>query len=224
MGPYGLDRHVDDLLAVADRLGVDRAVFAGHSLGAYVVVLAAARAPGRTDRVVLVDGGLPTPPPAPEVDVDGIIEAVLGPARARLRMVFAGPDDYLEFWRRHPAFTEWNDDIEAYVRYDLTGDPGSMRSKVSADAVTEDGRDILLGEPAIGAALRSITCPVIMLRAPRGLLDEPGGFQPEPLVAAWRQEIDDFRDELVADTNHYTIQLGERGASIVAARIAGRIT
>ncbi len=221
-GPFGLEANSDDLLAVAERLDIDRAVLAGHSMGAYVVALAAARAPALAQRVVMVDGGLPPPRPERDVDVDAVLEATLGPARARLRMVFAGPEEYVDFWRRHPALAAWNDDIEAYVRYDLTGAPGAMRAKASEAAVTEDGRGIFLGEPTIGAALRSIKCPMTLLRAPRGLLDEPGGFQPEALVERWRDELADFHDVLVEDTNHYTIQLGERGAAVVAASIAGR--
>ena len=46
------------MIAVLDRLDVDRAVLAGHSDGRLVAARAAVEAPAG-GRVVLVDGGLP---------------------------------------------------------------------------------------------------------------------------------------------------------------------
>src|SRR6266511_2829718 len=85
-GPFGLEAHADDLIAIAGHLGVGRAVLAGHSMGAFVVAIAAAKAPALGERVVLVDGGLPLPLPGEGLDLDAVIEAILGPALARLRM------------------------------------------------------------------------------------------------------------------------------------------
>lgn len=52
--PFTPDELVDDLLAVMDAAGLVDAHLVGHSLGAAVVVLAAARHPGRVRRVVAV--------------------------------------------------------------------------------------------------------------------------------------------------------------------------
>jgi len=149
-GPFGLARHAHDLLAVADHLALDRVVLAGHSLGAFVAVLAAAARPGVVDRVVLVDGGLPLPLPVEGVDPDALLDVTLGPAIERLGRTFPSVAAYEAFWRQHPAFTQnWNDDVEAYVRYDLAEAPDGVRSRVVADAVRADGRDLLLGhEPS----------------------------------------------------------------------------
>lgn len=221
-GPFGLARHADDLLAVADRLEFDRVVLAGHSLGAFVVVLAAAARPGLVDRIVLVDGGLPLPLAVEGVDLDALLDATLGPAIERLDRTFPSFAAYVAFWRQHPAFAhDWNDDVEAYVRYDLAdGADGGLRSRVRADAVRADGRDLLLGTEPIGRALEAVTCPVHLLRAPRGLFDQPPGLQPDELVAAWAPRIADLADDVVEDTNHYTILMGGRGASAVAHVLA----
>ncbi|MFC7587658.1 alpha/beta fold hydrolase [Nonomuraea antimicrobica] len=57
-GPYGLDRHAEDVLRVAEYVGAGpEAVLTGHSMGAYVAALAGAQR--EFARVVLVDGGLP---------------------------------------------------------------------------------------------------------------------------------------------------------------------
>ena len=46
----GLRTHVEDLLALLDHAGAGRVVLAGHSMGAYVVALAAAEHPERARR------------------------------------------------------------------------------------------------------------------------------------------------------------------------------
>lgn len=51
----GLDDFVDDVLRVADSLGLARFVLVGHSFGATVAVATAVRAPGRVAALVLVD-------------------------------------------------------------------------------------------------------------------------------------------------------------------------
>src|SRR5437667_334252 len=64
-GPFGLDGHARDVVAVLRHFG-GRPVLAGHSMGAYVALLARDAHPELVRRLVLVDGGLqrltrPTP-------------------------------------------------------------------------------------------------------------------------------------------------------------------
>jgi pimeloyl-ACP methyl ester carboxylesterase len=221
-GPFGLERHAHDLLAVADHLGLDRVVLAGHSLGAFVAVLAAVARPEQVERVVLVDGGLPLQLAVEGVDPDAVLDAALGPAIQRLDQTYPSFAAYEAFWRQHPAFAQnWSHDIEAFVRYDVTETAdGGLRSRVVADAVRSDGRDLLLGREPIGRALDAIRCPVHLLRAPRGMFDEPPVLQPDELVAHWATRIADLSDDVVHDTNHYTILMGGRGASAVADALA----
>jgi pimeloyl-ACP methyl ester carboxylesterase len=221
-GPFGLRRHAADLLAVADHLELVRPVLSGQSLGAFVAVLAAAARPGLAERVVLVDGGLPFPAPAEGVDPELVLDLALGPALQRLGEAYPSLDAYFDFWRRHPAIgDDWNDDIEAYLSYDVVkGDDGLLRSRVSSEAVRADGRDLLTDPAPVGDALRALRDPVHLLRAPRGMFGEPPGLQPDELVAAWSPQISRFTDEIVDGTNHYTILMG-RGAAAVAAALAG---
>ena len=53
-GPYSLDDLVDDVVALLDRLGVERASFAGLSLGGMTGMRLAAREPARVDRLALL--------------------------------------------------------------------------------------------------------------------------------------------------------------------------
>ena len=81
-GPYGLDRHAADVTAVLRHFG-GRPVLAGHSMGAYVALLAHDAHPELVRRLVLIDGGLPLPVPD-GLDLDAVLDASLGPAVARL--------------------------------------------------------------------------------------------------------------------------------------------
>jgi pimeloyl-ACP methyl ester carboxylesterase len=174
-GPFGLARHAEDVLTIADTLGIESSTLVGESMGAFVVAIAAARRPELARSVVLVDGGLPLVLPV-GIDADAVLEATLGPVLDRLRQTFPSVKTYLDFWRKHPAMAStWNEDVEAYLRYDLTGEPPAMRPAASEEAVRADARD-LFGTGETEVALRSLTCPVVHLRAERGLDDLPPGF------------------------------------------------
>jgi pimeloyl-ACP methyl ester carboxylesterase len=222
--PFGMAAHADDLVAVLDHVGCDRAVVAGHSMGGYVATRFAATAPDRLAACLLVDGGIPLPVP-PDVDPDDLLAAVLGPALARLRMTFPSVEAYRDFWRAHPAFAAnpWTDDVTDYVDYDL-GPPETApdgrtvyRSRVSETAVRGDGCDVLDGGAA-QKALQALTQPCALLWAPRGLLNEDRAF----ISAEARADAQAAVPQLTmaeVDTNHYFILLGDRPAGVVAGEI-----
>ena len=58
-GPYGLEQHARDLVAVLDHLELESVAVVAHSMGAFVAVLLAARFPDRVSSLTLVDGGPP---------------------------------------------------------------------------------------------------------------------------------------------------------------------
>jgi pimeloyl-ACP methyl ester carboxylesterase len=218
-GPFGMAAHADDVLAVADVMGADRFVAAGHSMGAYVITNLAARS-DRVAAAVLWDGGFPLPSPA-GADPDAVIEAVVGPAIARLAMTFPTEAAYFDFWRAHPAFHEWNDHVETYLRYDLGGEPPSLRPRPNETAVRFDGRQLVVDREVI-EALRRVRQPIEFVRAERGLMDEPGGLVPRALAEAAADEMPNLALHHV-DANHYTLLLGE-GAEAAAAAVERAVT
>lgn len=220
-GPYGLERHADDLAAALDALEVDRAFVVGHSMGAFVTVRFAERHPDRVAGIVLIDGGLPVPNPegiAPE-DLPAVL---LGPALERLSMTFPDRAAYLDFWRRHPALGPyWNDAIEAYVEYDLDGTEPTLRSSARAEAVAENAVQ-LDGSDGYAAALADLPDPVDFFRAPRGLLDA-APLYPEAVVAEWAERMPQLVVHEVPDVNHYTIVMTAEGAGSVVPVIRTRL-
>jgi pimeloyl-ACP methyl ester carboxylesterase len=217
--PYGLDAHIADLRDVVVALGLNRPVLVGHSLGAYVALLTAHAHPELFERLLLIDGGLPMSVPD-DADVDEVLTATLGPAIARLNQTYPTADAYVQFWQAHPALADWNNDIDQYVRYDLRGEPGALRSRANPEAVRADSRELLTAHQRIGAALRGMPGPTTLLRAPAGMFGQPPGLLPEDLAAYWQAEAPALRVTTVPDSNHYTIICAPQAAAAVAERIA----
>ncbi|HVL81598.1 MAG TPA: alpha/beta hydrolase [Actinomycetota bacterium] len=217
-GPWGMSQHVQDCVAALDHLAVERALLLAVSMGGFVGTLFAARHPDRTRALVLVDGG--TPFTLPEgTDVDMVLEATLGPSIQRLSQTFPSREAYHDFWRQHPALGEdWSPYVEHYLDHDVEGPHDALRSKVSPEAIRADGRD-LYSNTELKTCLADIACPVLLVRAPRGLLNQPQPTIPDELVADMRAAIPHLRDEMVEDVNHYTLAMGERGAAHVAQRV-----
>jgi pimeloyl-ACP methyl ester carboxylesterase len=219
--PYGMAQHAADLVALLDREGVTEPVtVAGHSMGGFVAVVLAHLHPGRVKNVVLVDGGLPLVPHAPDpgaIDIDQLLTAVIGPAIARLSMTFESREAYRDFWRAHPSFAgdQWNDYVEQYVDYDLVGTEPELRSRVSADAVRGDTTD-LFTTSTLFDAIAALDKPTVLLRAPRGMMNDDTPLVGDDLVQQYPQ-VKDLG--FVADTNHYTILLSDHGAAAVADAI-----
>lgn len=217
-GPYGLRTHASDLEAVLDAHGVGRATVVGHSLGAFVAVALAARAPSRVERLVLVDGGLPLALPEGRT-IPEQIAAVLGPAAARLRSTFADREDYHAFWRAHPAVgRSWGPDLEDYADYDLEGDPGRMHAATRESAVLEDGAE-LYGPDWYLDALRGIRVPTVFLRAPRDLQDRDGGLYPPGALDDAPRLVPGLEIDEVPDVNHYTVLFDGPGLDVVVAHL-----
>ena len=219
--PYGIAVHAADVAAILAHLAVPEAVLVGHSMGAFVVARTAADRPELASAVVFVDGGLRIPAPD-DLDADRLLDAVLGPAIARLRMTFDSPEDYVAFWQAHPALAgRWSDDIEAYVRADLVGEAGAYRSVVDEAAVRTDGTELLRDAETLEAAGR-VRAPLWVLRAPRGLLDDPSPLIPDGVRDSFAEAQPGATLEDVPGVNHYTITLGA-GARTVAAAIEAAI-
>jgi lipase len=216
-GPYGLDRHARDMAAVLRHFG-GRPVLAGHSMGAYVALLTRDAHPELVRRLVLVDGGLPLSLPE-GIDPDAALDATLGPAMARLRQTYPDTEAYLDFWRAHPALAaHWTADVEAYARYDLTGEEGRLRSRVAEDAVRADSRDVLAEKP-FADALGRLTRPTPLLTAPAGFFGAPPGVLPPELVAVWQERVPALRPQTIPGVNHYTILFEPEAAAAVSQAI-----
>jgi lipase len=212
--PYGLKAHVADLLATLDQYRVERCVVAGHSLGAYIALELTHAAPARVAGLVLVDGGIALPLRAGATP-EQVIAGVLGPALKRLDMRFEDRAAYHQFWRDHPAFQDvgaWNHYVEDYVDYDLIGTPPAMRSRVNAEAVRVDAYGPL--DPAMVTLIDEVPQPIVLLTAPRGILNQAQPLLPVAAIADKIGRNPRLRHIEIPDTNHYSIVTGSGRHSV----------
>lgn len=218
-GPFGMARHADDIVRVLDAAGLDRVPLVGHSMGAFVALVTAHRYPDRVRGLLLVDGGLPLRPPAGHT-VETVAQ-LLGPAAARLDMQFPDREAYRDFWRAHPAFNDprdWSPELEEYLDYDLVGHEPRLRSRTSGEAMRADQVELYGGDDVV-ASVAELRHPATLLTAPRGLQNETPGLYSPAEIDEWRAALPSLVIEEVADTNHYTIAMTARGASVVGEKI-----
>ena len=214
-GPSSVRQHAADVIALADELELERFIFAGHSLGAFVAVACAVAYPDRVAALVLVDGGVEIPPPSATVDAGAKAAADLQMIVARLGQEFESYEAYRRFWQDHPALGPfWSDAMAEYMDADLCGEAPTLRPAANGDRVMEDMLDLYASgrtDPFDG-----VRVPTVVLRAQRGILNQPEGVYPagylQKLTA--QRPLAEVRE--IEDANHYTILLGDRGAAQVA--------
>lgn len=218
-GPYGMARHADDVKALLDHLGVERALPVGHSMGAFVSLVLVHRHPDVAERLILIDGGMPLELPE-GVSAEQSIAAILGPAAERLAMTFPSVEAYRELWRAHPAFADlWNDDVAAYVDYDTEPTEGGVKPATGYEALAEDTRDLGRIDGSLMAAIEGLSVPALLLQAERGMLDQPEGLFRDEYLQRWLDQVPNLSARKVMGVNHYTIVFAEEGVDAIAEAV-----
>jgi pimeloyl-ACP methyl ester carboxylesterase len=223
-GPYGLERHAEDVAALLPRSREVPVVLVGHSMGAFVTTLAAAGvARDRVGGAVLVDGG-PALPQPPGADVDAMLAATLGPSLDRLGRTFPDLAAVREFWAGHPAVGPWVDvpAVAAYLARDVVPVDGGLRSACVPEAIRADGGDLLANELVLEAT-DNLPFPTTLLWAPRGLLDQVPGLYDEVRLASLGLELQRITAREVPGTNHYSILWAPAGVTAVAEEVRAAV-
>jgi pimeloyl-ACP methyl ester carboxylesterase len=215
--PYGMATHIADLIAVLDHVGARRAILVGHSMGCNIAARFGAEHPERTAAIVLLDGGLP---PASDMMIDGDDDGEPPEIFARFEMTFPTVDDYLDYWRGHPALRKaWDEDIDAFVRRDFVEDHQGARCVVNQRVALTDAADLVF-DGVTWTALTRVRAPVRLLRAERGMYDDDP-IIPLPDLDHFLPDNPHVSVELVPDVNHFTLVIGGgHGPGRVAATIA----
>jgi len=152
-GSYGWNNHAKDVLDAATALGAERFSLVGHSMGAFIGMATARRAPQRIRRLALIDAaGRPE-----AAAVQPILTAV-----QRLGSVYPDVEQYLARVRSIGT-VPWDEVWERHYRYDLVAVPGGVRSRTDRAAVFEDmAYGALQNPPDLWASLAMRT---LLLRA-----------------------------------------------------------
>ena len=167
--PWDLDTHVDDLLETADSLGIERAVWIGHSFGGRLTIEVAARAPERVERAVLLDPVVWAPPPT----------ALERAEQEREDRSFASVADAIAI-RRETARLAQPGMLEEEMELHLSQDgDGRFRYRYSQSAVVA-----AFGEMAKPPTLERLAqTPTLIVRAPEAEIC------PDPIVEVCRAAI-----------------------------------
>jgi len=223
-GPWGMDAHARDMIAIMDHLGVSKAdLIVGHSMGGFVAAVAGQMAPDRFGKVLLIDGGLPSVDKMPVgVSTEELVLAIVGPSMQRLDMEFESRGAYHDFWKVHPCFADdWSSYVETYIDYDLVGDEPHLKSGVQKEAILRDVETQLLSD-LVPDALEALTLPVTFLKAERGMINADPLYT-DDAINDWAQRITSFEWKLVSDVNHFTIGLSEFGGKALAAEVRAMV-
>jgi len=213
-GPYGMAQHARDVARAMRALGLGPSVVVGHSMGAFIAAALAASEPELVAGLILVDGGftIPMNDAARQAFEFGLAKRI-----TQLRQTYPSRQVYRDFWRSQPQFPpeDWGPWIEAFLDYELGGEPPRLQPKASGEGVRVDLAEGLKTKE-ITERLEAIHVPVVMLRAEAGFLPGQPPLYPEPVMAEMRRCLPGLEVHTIQGTTHYTLVLGQRGASALA--------
>lgn len=161
------DDLADDLLRLIDTIDASaRWLLAGHSMGAAVSLLAAARRPDRVAGLVLVDPAMLPFDVAASVRAGASIPNPMADQAARRRGAFPSRADARAAYAARGVFRAWPDAaLDAYLDGGLveTGDGVALACAPAFEAAT-----FRAVSPGIEPALAAIACPFILLAGDDG--------------------------------------------------------
>jgi pimeloyl-ACP methyl ester carboxylesterase len=195
---YSIEHHCKDILALMNDQGLERPVLMGHSLGAFISLVFAAKYPQRVDRLILVDGG----GKLSETQMAKVF-AGIKPSLDRLGQVFPSIEAYLLQMKQAPYLQPWNSYMETYFRYEIEEVEGGVRSRVHPKHIEEEARN--LGKVDSSQFYTKVTSPTLILRATKGMLAEDDLLLPEDVADRMAREIPNAKRVNVEGTNHYSI-------------------
>ncbi len=213
-GPYGFVQHARDVAAAMRAMGIGPSVVVGHSMGGFVAAALAAQEPALVSGLVLIDGGyLPAISGAAPNEA---VNAALAERVMQLTQTYPSRQAYRDYWRAKPHFpaADWGPWAEAFLDYEVGGEspvqPKAFQAGVMADLAEGFRRE------EMAERLRSIRVPAMLIRAESGFLPDQPPLFPDALAAQIRELMPQVEDHKIPGTTHYTIVLGQRGASVVA--------
>ncbi len=195
---YSIEHHCKDILALMNDHDLQRPVLMGHSLGAFISLVFAAKYPERVNRLILVDGG----GKLSEVQMAKVFTGIK-PSLDRLGQVFPSFEAYLMNMKQAPYLQPWNSYMETYFHYEVEKVKGGLRSRVHPKHIEEEAKN--LGKVDSRQFYKKVTSPTLILRATKGLLAKDDLVLPKDVAERMVREIPNAKWVDVKGVNHYTI-------------------
>jgi lipase len=192
-GPFGIDRHASDLWRALDALELETPLLAGHSLGAFVVTVAAGTRPGAASGLALLDGGVWSPTPIPVE----FVHALFAEDRARLEQQFADVEAYAADREIEPTAAVLHE-----LSYELAPSGALLSPVMPVEAFDEDVASIA-SDTRRNTWLAAAACPILVVRALRGIGGNPlAQMIDDATLAAGRAVAPALRVVDIADATH----------------------
>jgi pimeloyl-ACP methyl ester carboxylesterase len=195
---YSVENHCRDILALMDDQGLERPVLMGHSLGAFISLVFAAKYSQRVDRLILVDGG----GKLSEAQMTKVF-AGIKPSLDRLGKVFPDFESYVALLKQAPFLQPWNSFFETYFRYEVEDVKGGVRSRVDPKHIEEESGNLKKMDSS--QFYKKVTTPTLILRATKGMLAEDDLVLPADVAERMVREIPDAKKVEIEGSNHYSI-------------------
>lgn len=195
---YSLEHHCRDILALMDDQGLKEPALMGHSLGAFISLVFAAKHPEKVNRLILVDGG-------GKLSEAQMVKVFMGikPSLDRLGQVFPSFETYVSLMKQAPFLQPWNSYMDAYFQYEVEEVEGGIRSRVHLKHIEEEA--VNLRKEDSTQFYSRVSCPTLILRATRGMLAEDDFVLPSDVAHRMAKEIPHARLVELEGVNHYTI-------------------
>jgi pimeloyl-ACP methyl ester carboxylesterase len=195
---YSVENHCRDILALMDDQNLERPVLMGHSLGAFISLVFAAKYPRRLDRLILVDGG----GKLSEAQMTKVF-AGIKPSLDRLGKIFPDFESYLVLLKQAPFLWPWNSFFETYYRYEVEDVEGGLRSRVHPKHIEEEAGNLKKMDSS--QFYKKVMTPTLILRATKGMLSEDDLVLPADVAERMVGEIPNAKKVDVEGSNHYSI-------------------
>ena len=186
----------NDVTALMDHLGIDRAAVLGHSWGGHVASGLAAYAPERVSRVVMIDGGFLNGHLWPTGTWEEFSETL------RPRNVTGDREEFLDRLRTQLADC-WSDELERVVQTMVYEDEGGQIQDILRPDHHYQVLQAMWNEPP-SAILPRMLCPALIVAAgPRpDRANSEFSRRRQVMVAAAEKDLPNGRVHWVPDTIH----------------------
>ena len=161
---YRLHNHLHDLRQLIATLRLDHPILFGFSIGGAIATFLAADDDVGSAGLVLYDAVVGD---RGFVEGASVVVERLGPELDRR---YVGFHQYLAWWQLPGTGDEWERWIERSCRYDLAPlSDGTFRRRGLRDALEDEWRSVARADSL--AALREVTCPVLIVHATQPWMD-----------------------------------------------------
>lgn len=195
---YSPDHHIQDLLCLMEDLNIEKTFLMGHSLGAFISLVFAARHPQRLEKLILVDGA----GDLTQAQMDQVFIGIK-PALDRLTQTFDSKEAYMDQMKSAPYITPWLPHIDLHYQYEIESTKGGYRTNICLKHIQEESVNVRKINCA--SLYTRVQCPVLILRAPQGLISQDDLLLPEEVVRKMLMMIPNAQRFDVKGTNHYGI-------------------